>query len=390
MPTYVARFILGSVLFVCAVAFAGDLQCYGYTSTTSHFSCNVAPANSGNCTWWAAYKRPDIAAAVSGSGWNGGQWSDKLSGKGFQVDSVPKTGAIVEFSDPGHVAYTESVGENGSFTVSEMDAYGSLGFVDGVNNATYYRGSGNTYHRNTDRGTNVQGSWTLRGFIYRRLQGTNSYCDNINSSWGICWTPSSTDVSCQGGSNWTLYSFTQGSMIRVSTKSYCLPGGGVGGGIPSDPPDAQSQTTEPVNVELDFDVLKPDTMQELYAGQNRLQRGQVVRLNAQLKAVYGSARNWMSPGKTTIETDFYVRVNDGSWAKIARTYTQATNLDQGETHTEHVLYTIPQSAMTVSFYVKTDAEKELTETNEGDNVSRIETFSVYYRTGIHRILRTED
>lgn len=385
MLMHIARFILGGTLFICAVAFAGDLQCYGYTSTTSHFACTTV----GNCTWWAAYKRPDIAAAVSGSGWDGGQWSGKLSGKGFSVGFQPKVGAIAEFSSPGHVAYVESVGENGSFTVSEMDSTGSLG-SGGVYSATYYQGSGSTYHRNTDRGTGVQGSWTSNGFIYRRLQGTNSYCDNINTSWGICWTPSNTDVSCVGGSNWTLYNFTQGSMIRVSTKSYCLPTGGVGGGIPSDPPDTQSQTTEPVNVELDFDVLKPDTMQELYAGQSRLQRGQVVRLNAQLKALYGSARNWMSPGKTTIETDFYVRVNDGGWTKIARTYTQATNLDQGETHTEHVLYTIPQNAGTISFYVKTDAEKELTETNESDNVSRIETFSVYYRTGIHRILRTED
>ncbi|MGB3072642.1 MAG: CHAP domain-containing protein [Candidatus Moraniibacteriota bacterium] len=345
-------------------------------STTSHFVCDVCGYNSGNCTWWAAYKRPDIAAAVSGSGWNGGQWYSKLAGKGFDVGSVPKVGAIVEFSGPGHVAHVGSLGENGSFSVSEMDAYNSLGFVNGVNYATYYRGSGNTYHRNTDRGTDVQGSWTLSGFIYRRLSGTNSYCDGINSSWGICWTPSSTDVSCQGGNNWTLYSFTQGSVIRVSTNSYCLPGGGVGGGIPSDPPDAQSQTPESVNVELDFDVLKPDTMQELYAGQNQLRQGQVVRLNAQLKAVHGNARDWMSPDKTKIETDFYVRINGGNWSKIARTYTRATNLDQGETHTEHVLYAIPQNAMKVSFYVKTDAEKELTETIEGDNVSRIETFTV--------------
>jgi hypothetical protein len=122
--------------------------------------------------------------------------------------------------------------------------------------------------------------------------------------------------------------------------------------------------------------LKHAAMQELYAGQHQLRRGQVVRLNAQLKAVHGNARDWMSPGKTTIETDFYVRVNDGAWNKITRTYTQATNLDQGETHTEYVLYTILQNAGTMSFYVKTDATKELTETSESDNVSRIQTFRV--------------
>lgn len=365
MLTCIARLILSGLLFACAVAFAGDSQCYGYTSTTSQFPCGTY----GNCTWWSAYKRPDLAAAgIHGDAKN---WYGNASGLGFQLGAQPKVGSIVVFSNApnGHVAYIESLGENGSFSVSEMDFTGSFG--SGVQSATYSLNANGTYRRN---GGAQQ--WILNGFIYRRLSGTNSYCDNINSSWGICWTPSSTDVSCQGGSNWTLYSFTQGSVIRVSTSSYCLLGGGVGGGIPSDPPDVQAQTTEPVNVELDFDVLKPDTLQELYAGQNQLRQKQVVRLNAQLKAVHGNARNWMSPNKTTIETDFYVRINDGNWSKIARTYTQAVNLDQGETHTEHVLYTIPQNARIVSFYVKTDVEKELTETNEGDNVSRIETFRV--------------
>lgn len=360
-------FLIGAcVLCFGKMVLAQDLQCYGYTSTTSQFPCGAH----GNCTWWAAYMRPDLAAA--GIHGNGKEWYNNASNLGFQVGSQPKVGAIAVFSNgtAGHVVYIKSLGGNGSFGASEMEWFGSQGFVDGVNNATYSPNSNGTYNRNGN------GSWVLTGFIYRRLSGTNSYCDSINSSWGICWTPSNTDVSCQGGSNWTLYSFTQGSMIRVSTNSYCLPGGGVGGGIPSDPPDTQSQTPESVNVELDFDILKPDTMQELYAGQNQLQLGQTVRLNAQLKAVYGNARDWMSSGKTTIETDFYVRVNDGSWSKIARTYTQATNLDQGETHTEHVLYTIPQGATTISFYVKTDAEKELTETNESDNVSRIETFQI--------------
>lgn len=370
MLMHIARFVLGAFLFVCAMAFAADdpnLKCYEYTSTTSRFPCGTH----GNCTWWAAYKRPDLAAA--GIYGDAGEWYGNASSLGFPVGSTPKVGAVAVFSIPGHVAYVESLGENGSFSVSEMNWFDSPndGFSDGVNSGRYTRNANGTYRRNDG-----SKSWTLRGFIYRRLSGTNSYCDSINPYWGICWAPSSTDVSCKGGSGWTLYSTTQGSMIRVSTDSYCLPGGGVGGGIPSDTPDVQSQTPESVNVELDFDILKPDTMQELYAGQSQLRQGQVVRLNAQLKAVHGNARDWMSPGKTTIETDFYVRVNDGGWTKITRTYTQATNLDQGETHTEHVLYTIPQNARVVSFYAKTDAEKELTETNEGDNVSRIETFSV--------------
>lgn len=362
---------LSLVAGACALCFgtaapAQDSQCYGYTSTTSQFPCGT----DGNCTWWAAYKRPDLAAAgISG---NANNWYTNASNLGFQRGSAPKIGSVVVFSNApnGHVAYVESLGDNGSFSVSEMDWYGSFG--SGVQSGTYTRNSNGTYSRNGGAQP-----WTLAGFIYRRLSSTNLYCDNLNSTWGICWTPTSTDVSCRGGKDWTLYDFQQGSVIRVSTNDYCLPAGGVGGGVPSASPDAQSSTTEPVNLTLDFDVLKPNTLSELLAGQVRLQPDQVVRLNAQLKAVHGNARDWMSPNKNTIETDFYVRIDNGAWTKIARTYTQASNLDQGETHTEHVLYTIPRNAKTISFYVKTDAEKELTETNESDNVSRIETFRVF-------------
>jgi hypothetical protein len=180
--------------------------------------------------------RPDIAAVISGSGWNGGQWHGNLVSEDFDVGLEPKVGAIVEFSE--HVAYIEELGEKGSFSVSEMDATGQLG--SGILHATYYPGSGNTYHRKTDLGTSVQGNWSLQGFIYRRQSGTNIYCDDISSLWGICWTPSSTDVSCQGGENWTLYDFEQGSMIDVSTNEYCLSTGGTGGGGDNDIPTKNS------------------------------------------------------------------------------------------------------------------------------------------------------
>lgn len=237
-----------AVFFLLKVtsAFAGDLFCYtDNPSTTSHFECGTH----GNCVWWAAYMRPDIAAVISGSGWNGDQWYGNLSAEGFDVGPTPKIGAIAAFSSGpvGHVAYVTSLGENGSFAVSEMDWYRSPGFTDGINYATYYPGSGNTYHRNTNPGTNVQGTWILQGFIYRRVSGgTNSYCAGINSSWGICWTPSSTDVSCQGGENWTLYNFEQGDMIRVPTNEYCLETGGTGGGTPTDP--------EPTDPDSDPDI----------------------------------------------------------------------------------------------------------------------------------------
>ena len=137
--------------------------CFGYTSTTSHFVCNYCPHYSGNCVWWAASKRPDIAAVISGSGWNGGQWYDKLKNLGFSVGPIPEAGAIADFSDPSHDAYVEKANDDGSFRVSEMDAYASKGFVPGVNYATYSPNGDGTYSRNGG----LQ-RWTLNGFIYAK------------------------------------------------------------------------------------------------------------------------------------------------------------------------------------------------------------------------------
>ena len=135
-------------------------HCFGYTSTTSHFACNYCPQYSGNCVWWAASKRPDIAAVISGSGWNGGEWYDKLKNLGFSVGPIPEDGAIADFSNHHHVAYVEKANDDGSFRVSEMDATGKLG--SGKLNATYSPNGDGTYNRNGS------GRWTLNGFIYAK------------------------------------------------------------------------------------------------------------------------------------------------------------------------------------------------------------------------------
>jgi surface antigen len=97
----------------------------------------------GQCTDWAAQRRPDIvehatvrlwAAYLTGvtdavANWNGGFWDDTARAAGLEVGTVPRPGAIVTF-DPGtlgtpatgHVAYVESVSGDGAFTVSEMNA----------------------------------------------------------------------------------------------------------------------------------------------------------------------------------------------------------------------------------------------------------------------------
>ena len=105
----------------------------------------MAVFRNGQCTDWAAQKRPDIVEQATvrlwadhymglpdpGVTWNGGSWDDMARAARMPVGTTPEVGAIVAF-DPGtlgaslitgHVAYVESVdAAAGTFTVSEMNA----------------------------------------------------------------------------------------------------------------------------------------------------------------------------------------------------------------------------------------------------------------------------
>jgi surface antigen len=105
----------------------------------------LAVFRNGQCTDWAAQKRPDIVEAATvrawadhlmglpdpGVSWNGGFWDDMARAARLPVGTTPKAGAIVTF-DPGtlgaspitgHVAFVESVDDvAGTFTISEMNA----------------------------------------------------------------------------------------------------------------------------------------------------------------------------------------------------------------------------------------------------------------------------
>ncbi len=85
-------------------------QCSRDTSTHTH---------KGNCTFWAAYKRPDVGAAV-GSG-DAGEWAYKADLAGCDVNGTPQTGDIMVIEgSPGHVAYVTSLSD-GNVNVTEMN-----------------------------------------------------------------------------------------------------------------------------------------------------------------------------------------------------------------------------------------------------------------------------
>lgn len=108
---------------------------------------NTYPCSNGNCTWWAKYKRPDI-----GNWWgNAHMWRDRARQEHFTVGYTAQVGAVVVFQQGaqgadwtyGHVAYVESVGGDGTFTVSEMAWGGWIGESSCVKNSkTTYRETG--------------------------------------------------------------------------------------------------------------------------------------------------------------------------------------------------------------------------------------------------------
>ncbi|OIP97567.1 hypothetical protein AUK40_02930 [Candidatus Wirthbacteria bacterium CG2_30_54_11] len=81
----------------------------------------------GNCTWWAAYMRPEVGAAAAdhpGHG-NACNWDYWAFMDGFLVDDCPREGDIFVYDVqgcPGHVASVEQVlWDTGKISVSEMN-----------------------------------------------------------------------------------------------------------------------------------------------------------------------------------------------------------------------------------------------------------------------------
>ena len=85
----------------------------------------------GQCTWWAAHKRPDENFAGIGDAWT---WANGARARGYTVTADPVVNATVAF-DPGvefaggigHVAHVEQILSNGWILISEMNFFGNNG-----------------------------------------------------------------------------------------------------------------------------------------------------------------------------------------------------------------------------------------------------------------------
>lgn len=91
------------------------------TYTTSLVSSGNRYAE-GYCTWYAFNRRAELGRPIGSLWGNAVSWASYARAAGFLVDSNPEVGAVLQNGGGyGHVAVVESIGDDGSVTVSEMN-----------------------------------------------------------------------------------------------------------------------------------------------------------------------------------------------------------------------------------------------------------------------------
>jgi len=80
----------------------------------------------GYCTFWAAKRREEINLPIPNNWGDAHTWDDNAKLANYTVDHTPAEHAIMQTDsgDLGHVAFVESVGLDGAWTVSEMNVKG--------------------------------------------------------------------------------------------------------------------------------------------------------------------------------------------------------------------------------------------------------------------------
>jgi len=119
--------------------------------TTGSFAFGSGPVFGGNgyaygyCTWHVANRRAAIGRPVPNNWGNATTWDEGARGMGMRVDHIPEVGAIMQvdggWGGYGHVAFVESVGPDGSWTISEMN-YKGWGVV---NSRSFSAGDAGSY-----------------------------------------------------------------------------------------------------------------------------------------------------------------------------------------------------------------------------------------------------
>jgi surface antigen/LysM repeat protein len=98
-----------------AASYAGFGECYYAGKTYSNYGYDC-----GYCTWWTAMRRAAAGDPVPSNLGEAYSWRYTAAAMGIPEGNKPQVGAVIWFPDD-HVAYVESVGSDGSATISEMN-----------------------------------------------------------------------------------------------------------------------------------------------------------------------------------------------------------------------------------------------------------------------------
>ncbi len=143
------------------------------------------------------------------------------------------------------------------------------------------------------------------------------------------------------------------------------------------PPTPQPPTPQPtLNLTQDTDILVGGIERKAERG-DTLRAGEVVTVRTTICATGGNTADARHKSGAKTDTHFAVRLPGTDWQTFAREETKDANLTKGKCHAEKATYTVPHAVgQTIAFRATIDARDEITETNENDNTSRDEVFTI--------------
>ncbi len=253
-----------------------------------------------------------------------------------------------EYANP--IDFVKSEGYSDGTCVELSENFGGGVFCwfspEGQNNASCQNGIGHKHYVRNASGV-VSSEW---GF------GDNAlidYCNNIDAN-------STVDI------------------VRYLNDPTYTPGGSDSGGGSSEPTPDPTPDPSDCELSLDADPFVNGTELHIQNGDTEMPANGTVEWKAQLEMRNQDAENCKTESAQdheTVEIDFYISINGGSWERKCHESTKFSNLQENQTHTETCQITLPASG-TVRFKTIADANEELIGTPNGGTVSRIEEFEI--------------
>ncbi len=119
------RVVIPGGIAVVIPAPAGRAGTSSRSNTAININAILATGNRydyGYCTWYAYNRRAALGKPIGGLWGDASSWAYLATRSGFSVNNKPEVGAVMQHGGgQGHVAVVESIGADGSISISEMN-----------------------------------------------------------------------------------------------------------------------------------------------------------------------------------------------------------------------------------------------------------------------------